>query len=876
MIGLLLPVWIVAGVAEAPPSVRFSEAATVFYCAFDDDWDRDFDEWPDGWTRRHGPAYPHYVHIQLADGVGRGGRHLRIDLDGGAAAAFTPPVPVDALFGYVLEGRLKTVGLNHDRAYLSITMLDENRRALEAYTSRKVRETDGWQILGIGPFAPKNDRARSAVIGLHVEPTAREDLTGSVLLDDVRLGRLPRMTLRANAPHHFFLQPAEVAVECTVSGEIEGKPQITFRLEDALHRELARLVQPMTVRSAGGRGDLSLEEISGSRRATIAFARFKPPIDEPGFYRVTAAMENSHGPARRTAIPLAIVEPRRPPLGGRFGWSLPQGARPLPSAELSQLVLQAGVHWVKYPVWSDNSQDQDDLQQLVDFVEYLGDHGVQMIGLLAQPPEPIRRHYGANRRLSAADVFAAGPEVWYPSIEPVMARLATRLRWWQLGNDDDSSFAGQAALETTIAQVKGELDRIGRDVNLGLGWTWGEALPEIHDQRPPWSFVSLQAGDSLPAEQLAEQLKASHAGGVRRFVSILPMSRRQHPTAERTTDLIQRMVAAKVHGAEAVFCPDPFHPERGLMNPDGTPGELLLPWRTTALLLGGKEHLGCIELPGGSSNEVFVRGDEAVMVLWNDRPCEEVIYLGDNIRQVDPWGRSTTPADQQHRQVIPVDGLPCFVTGVNAPVARWRMDCQLARERIPSVFGQPHANTLLVKNPFASPVSGHMELVGPSIWLIEPKHGTLQMGGGQSAACPFTVLLPFSADSGRHPLRIDFEIDAARLYQFSVYRRLDVGLGEVRLDVFTRLDSQGNLEVHQFLVNDGDTVASFQCQVYVPGRRRRAAHIVAPPHGRQVHVYRLKDGRELIGQTLWLRAEELGGSRILSRRVTADDGKKSL
>ena len=84
-----------------------------------------------------------------------------------------------------------------------------------------------------------------------------------------------------------------------------------------------------------------------------------------------------------------------------------------------------------------------------------------------------------------------------------------------------------------------------------------------------------------------------------------------------------RMMAAKIHGAEGIFCPDPFDPERGLLEPDGTPGELLLPWRTAALLLGGARRVGTLELPGGSPNEVFSRGHDAVMVIWSDAGKEE-------------------------------------------------------------------------------------------------------------------------------------------------------------------------------------------------------------------------------------------------------------
>jgi hypothetical protein len=339
----------------------------------------------------------------------------------------------------------------------------------------------------------------------------------------------------------------------------------------------------------------------------------------------------------------------------------------------------------------------------------------------------------------------------------------------------------------------------------------------------------------------------------------------------RAADLVRRMIAAKIHGAEAIFCPDPFDPEHGLLGPDGTPGELLLPWRTTALLLGGTEYLGSVELPGGSPNHVFARGDEAVMVVWNDRPRDEVIFLGENVQQVDLWGRSTTPGQDGHRQVIRVDRLPGFVTGVDGPITRWRMDCQLAQDRIPTIFGRPHDNALVLKNSFVGSVAGRMEVVAPSIWSVAPRQATFDLAGAETLDHPLTILLPFNATSGEHPLRVDFEIDTPQPCRFSVYRRLYVGLGQVRLDVHTRLDDQGYLEVHQLLTNETDTPVGFQCQLFAAERRRLTSSVPHLPRSHDTHVYRLENGRELLGQTLWLRAEELGGPRILSHRFVAKE-----
>src|SRR5574340_1038096 len=138
---------------DVPAVARDPDATTVFHCTFDDAADADFDGWPDEWTRRQGPGFPNYVKIRIGDESPQAGsRCLRIELDGGAAVAYGPPVEAGPLFGYVLEGYVKTEGLQHDQAFLSMTFLDQHKNPLETHRSRRVSESNGWQKLRLGPI----------------------------------------------------------------------------------------------------------------------------------------------------------------------------------------------------------------------------------------------------------------------------------------------------------------------------------------------------------------------------------------------------------------------------------------------------------------------------------------------------------------------------------------------------------------------------------------------------------------------------------------------------------------------------------------------------------------------------------------------------
>ncbi len=48
-----------------------------------------------------------------------------------------------------------------------------------------------------------------------------------------------------------------------------------------------------------------------------------------------------------------------------------------------------------------------------------------------------------------------------------------------------------------------------------------------------------------------------------------------------------------------------------------------------------------------------------------------------------------------------------------------------------------------------------------------------------------------------------------------------------------------------------------------------ATQVLEHGRGNDVKLYRVPSGSELVGKTLWLRAEEINGRRILNYRFTA-------
>ncbi len=571
-------------------------------------------------------------------------------------------------------------------------------------------------------------------------------------------------------------------------------------------------------------------------------------------------MQTSRGLLDQRVVNIALVPPLERPPKGEFGWSLAGDDVPLSLDDLATLLPRVAVNWVKMPVWYSES-DARRGDDLVVFAEKLSAKDVEVVGVVDRPPADSELGKRLSRDASIADTLAADPSVWLPLLDPVLTRLSLRVRWWQLGDDRDAGYASVVNPEQAIAKLRENLFRFGQDVNLGVGWKWIQASEGAAPAT--WEFQQFSASPPLTGAELGDYLGLAPRKGVERWVLVEPLPRHEYDLDTRARDLVEQMMAAKIHGADAIFAARPFDDERGLMSEQGTPGELLLPWRTTASLLSGARYLGSMDLPHHSENQLFeMPGGDVVMVVWNDQPTQEIVYLGDNVRVLDVWGREQAADEQNHRQVVAVGPLPKFVCGLSAHIACWRMSTRFTKLHVPSVFGKAHANQIEFRNCFPQGVGGTVTLVAPKGWSVSPPRIDFKLAAGETVVKPFDVSLPFDASSGLAPVRAEFTVDADRQYRFSTDRELIVGDGQVELETTTRLEADGTLVVEQRMVNHSPELVDFKCLLYAPGsgRRRQRLQVFRLGATPDVKTYRYPDGEQLVGAEL--RSARRGSRRL--------------
>lgn len=853
----------------------YSGAAELIDCRFDDQWDRNYDGWPDNWHRQIDDAHPGYVRIEIdKDPTSSSGRSLFVNLHGGSASFQSPSVPVSSLYSYLLTARARCEEIEHADVSIGILWQSKDGRTAGEPARIAVPHSHQQEAIRIGPVSPSDPSIERAAVEVRVERGKQIDLHGLVVIDEIRLVRLPQVILSPEQPLGLFSNPRNVAMRCSMTGISKSRPNVHFELRSVEgelieegfpdEEDVVARSAPVTSPADAPSGDSSAPPESDYQ----VEATWRPHNAGYGFYRVHATLiaDGAEGEKRTTSI--AVLRPLPRPLDGIFGWSVGSVGDPHTTDDWARLLTQVGIHWAKFPVWY-NPEQSDRGDELVQFTERLAAYGIEAVGVIDRAPPD---EGGSSRLLEAgaiADILALDPSHWLPSLDPVMTRLSLRIRWWQFGSDRDTSFVGYPDLPALIDSVRGQLYRFGQRVNVGIPWKWMAAPPVRSDL--PWQFIQWSADPPLTGREIGANLGAGAVGATHQWVLIDPLPRNTYTLSTRVCDLIQQMMSARIENADAAFLPQPVDSSRGVLGDDGLPGELLLPFRTTAMLLADARYLGTMRLPSGSQNHVFRKPDDSLlMVVWNYGPATEELFLGEEILQLDPWGREIPSAGDAERQAIAVSQVPSFVLGLNELATTIRISAAFEHERLPSVFGRPHDNALTFVNSLAQGIGGTVTPVGSTGWGFAPDRLSFKAAAGAPVRIPFQLAPRSDACSGRQQVRLDFEIQAAQRVQFSVWKHFDIGLGDIEIEISTVVQKDGTLVVEQRTLNHTDQLVDFKCLLYAQNRRRQRNHIFRLGRGQDLQYYRFPNAEDLIGTQLWLRCEEIGGPRVLNYRYVVE------
>ncbi|QDT66142.1 hypothetical protein [Calycomorphotria hydatis] len=850
--------------SEGPDLLKAATEIANYH--FGSEEDQDFDLLPDGWSRRKGEVFPQYVEIGIDRERGRTEPGcLTITPNGGPAVLYSQPIRIDSLRTHLFEGFIRTDRLRKNAALFSISVLDHQRNRIARYTSRPVSGTHrDWVRLRIGPIRPIENQ-RFIVIGCHLIGSPDHDMGGFASFDDLRLGRMPQVQLVSNFKTHYRQRHAPVEVRAWANG-LETGHNYTMNLE-LLHPEFGIVSQKLFELEPVLKSSQAEEENADSVEASMATTReinWTLSALEYGYYKIRATLIDNEQPVLRENVSFAVMDLTEPTERGDFGWTV-ESPIDLSPTEFSSIASQAGVNWVKYPVWKDAVDHPDEAVKAVQLSEHFNALGVNTIGLLNEPPRELREKF-AREWKGASEVFTLPPKVWRPTLEPVVARFTSTIRHWQVGSDDDPGFSGMTGLEEMVTVLKDEFERVGRDARLGVPWEPSTPFPRIATRTP----VSLAMNfDQRHPEKVTIPDENILNTSLRRWYVLTALPSDQYTDDERAADLVRRIVAAKIAPSNVVFINKVFDSNYGLLNEDGSPTPLFIPWRTASIALRNTKYLGSISLSGGSTNHIFTREGEASMVLWNPEPTTEKVYLGEFVKQTDIRGvqRDAVRDPETGQQVLDIGPDPLILTGCSQAVALWRTAVKFETGRLQSKHGQQR-DAIIGRNTLTQGVSGTVTLVMPREWEAEQTTWELTLGPGEEYRLPLSISLPPNTSLGDTLLTLKFDVFGDHNYHFAIRRPMRVGFGDLQIDVEERLLENGQLEVEQHINNRTSPleILNFRCSLFVPGEQRRIRLITKLGAGTDTKIYYIPNGKALLGKELWLRAEQEGGRRVLNYR----------
>lgn len=907
-------------IIAAGTSLRGEEGSllrrTVFASDFGETADADFDGWPDGWQRRYRRGWPRHVRVRIvpnseaipkkpsiknaaktttlapspprvsvdydndlknrsklvrdydipsktAQALSLPDRPvLAMKFDGGGAAVVGPPVEVWPYFSYELAIDLKSTGIERNIVSVGLDFFDADGNLIRRERSRPYHALSEWTTVGLKNITTDDPRIKFAAVACELVEGTPADLRGTLAIGNVELIELPQLRVALKRKGGLFQESEPVEVVCDLSSFRETGALLRFRLLDQQGKQLAEHEELLVKIGSDERTD---EKKGVSRRC-----EWKPPPVEPGYYRVETSLIINGRELMPETTTLAVMGQLPLPPSGEFGWSLRPDDRRRQDIDWPSMLSQAGTHWLKVPAWVDPSDEQD-IESLARLAEKATLEGITFVGVLDAPPASERAAFGEANLYSAAAMFM-NPDAWKPTIEPLMMRLSLRIRSWQLGADDDYGYVGFPQAHDKVREFRDQLVRYGSDLRVGMPWRFER---EATLDKVPWRFLALDSAPAPTADELDQYLSTSQGDAdARRWVSLSPLSDGEYASSERVRDLVLRMLVTRRHNVQAVFATNPISNETGLLTSEGSPTELFLPWRTTAMLVGGCQYIGSVRLPHGSKNMVFRRGKHCVMAVWNDHPTSEHLWLGDNVRRVNLCGKSEdiplTKTDGIAEHQFQADVEPVFLVGLHPEVALWNINLSLETPKLASSFGKTQSLPFTIRNDFVDSVSGRITWQSDFVG-VNGLTTNFRLSSGERKQGHVDLQLSQNAVTGLQDLYADVELRSDKLYQFRVYRNVFVGVDDVDVSVDTALDAEGNLVVTVKASNHTARPIDFTCSLYPGTRRRERRRIVDLGPERVSVVFVLPNGKELMDQKLDLKLEEVGGPRLINHTVKAHE-----
>jgi hypothetical protein len=886
------------------------------------------DQWPKGWKRRQDREHPAYLMMKVvprdADTVAAArtlsqlwtkfesgklspesnpelppqqltkfmdmivDRCLELQMDGGSAEVIGPIVQLDPRYSYGLEASVQCSQLNGHQAWVELELLDDNSKPISSSTTEVLTGTNNWKRVQCVSSLDDQHEFRAARVRLIVKRNESREFRGVVRFDNIRINRVPRLELHSNLKLNIANPGQECEITCTAIGinNKDENPSVRFQLLNELGEVVDQKSVPLLPvneprkqpPNSAGDGQRYVSTKSGSRRPAEAEnanrqAMWKLKLNTPGHFVAKVFLGRHTSRIRDKELPLAVVESTSLESQGPFGWSLPPGLDSDQLRNIPQLARTFGASNIKIPIWLDVNEDAAAIDQIAWLIERLQSQQVQCVGVIDQPPPSQRKQFNDNDDLLPIVTIFQNKAIWEPLLDPILSRMTMKLSWFQLGNDSDHSFLANEKLLQTLTEIHSSVQTYSQELHLAIAWPWLDGLPQ--GQAMAWEATQLSIQPDLRSEELPSYLASKAHEGTTKWLTLDFLSASKYSLLDRVRDLTERIVMMKKLAITSAYVTKPMDPDVGLFNSNFEPQAISVPWRTLVEHVGPANYVGKIMLPGGSQNHIFQNGKHGLMLIWNDNPKEEQLYLGPDVDAVDLWGRSVTVASAKSprngaEQRVAVGPWPIIIRGLDLPVARFRMQFELGTASLQSLVGRGQSVPIKVGNPFGKVIRGSMDLVAPTLLEKEFASLSLQVTPDRVLEKDFPLELRSDVSAGKHAVRFDFQIEANKTERFSTYHELTVGFDDIEFQWQLQQISETSVLLRLTANNRGNLETTFQCKFFPPPypyQHFQAERLIPGSNNRE---YLIQLPSVDVNAEFWIRCEELETRRTLNYRVKID------
>ena len=836
---------------------------------FDEARRGNFEPIPMLWERHRDRGFPEYVEGSFDIETGHGAPPSFYLQSRGRNCAFNYTgldITSEPGHDYLISARVKPRRLKHARAFVSAFMRDANGLRIDG-TERRSRLVGGpddeapWHEVAVR-LPGDVDGAYS--IGLSVwvvqrsywqdtDPAVNDidhkDVHGAAWFDDIAVYRLPNIELSSTAAAWGNVYSSQ------------DVPVLLMKVGDVVERGLRAGLE---VRNGAG-AKVYDQQIDADDRAGQAGRRIRLSGLSPGIYHAHLNVEIEQGASIERHLTFAVLASefkRTRKFNSRYGVVVHTNGVGSPQAEVA-LLDALGARHVKLSLENALSPDSSSAQNpLGTLVDELSERHLALTGTLLNSSFTGQNGRGP-RAPTLIDLLSAPVESWRPDVANLVSKYQNRFENWQLGPDGESKDFEDVRLGPVLTHLRDEMAKL---TTLPTLVAPGSIQYDRGDLDLPANILSITVPAETPPSEIPGQLDESiPEAGYQQIWAFLqfppPEPYRRLPWL---IDVAKRLIFAQQSNVDKIFVRQPWLRRSGTGGTLIEPMEPFLVLRTVLSLLDDATYMGQLETAEGVTCHAFDRDGRAVLVMWDDgAPMagrSRDLYLYGTTHMVDLWGRQSALSVSSGTVTLPLSPVPVFIHAAETWLVRFRRSLKFEPLLLPSE-STFHEHQVLIHNSRKDPISGSIRVKPPKGWQIRPSHFTFAVQGNETFAQKVRIQSAPRAPAGRKQIEARVIIDAAKLYEFTVYLPLQLDLSD--MDVSADLVVEGEtVVVRHRITNRSDEVVTFRSFADAPGRKRQTMNILGlQPDQTVVKAHRFPGGRALSGNDIRVGLKQVKGPR---------------